>query len=116
MAKITINQIHLSIIIGTKHYEREEAQDIAVDLSFIYNSSKAQESDDLSNTVNYETIAQEIKEKTEKTKFFLIEKLANFILDIVMANNAIEKTTVIICKPNAIKDSKSVSIKLTRER
>ena len=116
MAKIVINQLHLSIVIGTKDCERKEAQDIAVDLSFIYNSNKAQESDNLSDAIDYEAITQKIKEKTEGTKFFLIEKLANFILNIIMENSAIEKATVTVTKPNAIKDSKSVSIELTHER
>ncbi|MDD3375527.1 MAG: dihydroneopterin aldolase [Candidatus Omnitrophica bacterium] len=116
MAKISINQIQLSVIIGTKHCEREEPQDIMIDLSFIYNSNKAQKTDNLSDAVNYEAITEEIMEKVRKTKFFLIEKLADFILDVTMGNNNIEKATVIIYKPNAIKNTESVSVELSRER
>ena len=52
----------------------------------------------------------------EKTSFYLIEKLAGFILDIVLENEKVTKATVEIDKPHALRFAESVSIELTRER
>jgi D-erythro-7,8-dihydroneopterin triphosphate epimerase len=57
-----------------------------------------------------------IVEEVEKTSFYLIERLAGFILDIVFENNKVTKATVEIDKPHALRFAESVSLELTRER
>ncbi len=116
MAEILIEKLQLSVIVGTKHCERNEPQNILIDLSFIYDSDLAQKSDDLADAIDYEALTSNIKSKIEQTQFFLIEKLADYILNIVMNENRIKKATVVVYKPTAISSAQSISIKMSHKR
>lgn len=116
MTEILIEKLQLSVIVGTKHCERNEPQNILIDLSFIYNSAKAEESDNLADAIDYEALTNGIKNKVEKTQFFLIEKLASYILTITMEDARISKATVTVHKPDAIAFAQAASIKMSHER
>jgi len=116
MAKIHIHNLELSVIIGTTPREREGRQTVCLDLSFKYDSQEAQKNDNLSDAVDYEALAAEIIVKTETTEFFLLEKLASFILDLAMKDKRIKKAKVILSKPKAISNTDSVSVELSRDR
>ncbi|MDP8266650.1 MAG: dihydroneopterin aldolase [Candidatus Aceula meridiana] len=115
MAKIHIKNLQLSVIIGTTPKEREDRQTVYLDLSFKYDSQKAEENDNLSDAVDYEALAAEVVAKAQNTKFFLIEKLASFILNLVLIDKRIKRTKVIIYKPKAVSKTDSVSIELSRD-
>ncbi|MFQ5354102.1 MAG: dihydroneopterin aldolase, partial [Thermodesulfobacteriota bacterium] len=57
-----------------------------------------------------------IIEAVEKSEFFLIEKLAGFILDIVMKAPGVRSATVEVDKPHALRFSSSVSVEVSAAR
>ncbi|MBU0469709.1 MAG: dihydroneopterin aldolase [Candidatus Omnitrophica bacterium] len=116
MTTISIKNLKLKAIIGTNSYEREEKQDIIINIDFCYDDSLASQSDDLSDAVNYKEIEDKVKAFCESSKFYLLEKLSRSLIDIVMENPFIIETTVYIEKPNALDHSDSVSIKKTKKR
>ena len=116
MAKISINKLKLSLVIGTKYRERNEKQDIFFDIIFDYNSDKVQKTDELNDAVDYHALADKIIKASESTHFFLIEKLADFVIDLIMEDSRIKSAKVIIYKPNAIPNAESISCQLSRER
>ena len=113
---IRITDLSLRTIIGIYDWEREQKQDIRINIEMKYDASNAIQSDDVKEAVDYKTITKEIIEKVEASEFFLIEKLTNFILNIVMKNSAIKEATVRIDKPFALRFAKSVSTELTAKR
>lgn len=113
MAVISIQDLKLKIIVGTCAHERKVKQPVLVNISFQYDSSKAIKGDSLAAAVNYHDLVQQVIQMTAKTKFFLIEKLADFILKIVLKQPKITSATVRIEKPRALKSTKSVSAEVS---
>ena len=113
---IRIKNLRLRTIIGLNDWERKKEQDVLINLKIQVDDEMAVASDDLADGVDYKTIKYRIVEEVEKTSFYLIERLAGFILDIVFENDKVMKATVEIDKPHALRFAESVSIELTRER
>ena len=116
MAKVQISDLLLRTIIGTHDWERKKKQDVIINLTFDYNCKKCCVSDALEDTVDYKTLTKKIIEEVEGSSFFLLEKLTDFVLKIVMENKKIERASVRIEKPHALRFARSVSVELTAER
>ena len=113
---IRIKNLRLRTIIGLNDWERKKQQDIIINLKIQVDDESAVTSDDLADGVDYKKIKYQILQEVEKTSFYLIEKLAGFILDLVFENEKVTKASVEIDKPHALRFAESVSIELTRER
>ena len=113
---IRIKDLKLRTIIGCNDWEREKKQNIVINIVIETIDAGAVRSDDLKDSVDYREITKRIIEAVEKTKFQLLERLAGFILDIVMKGERIKGATVEVDKPHALRFSESVSVELTAKR
>ncbi len=113
---IRIKNLHLRTVIGLEDWERGRTQSVVVNLELELTDEKSSLTDDVADTADYKKIKNEILSRGEKTQFKLIEKLAGFILDIAMENEKVDRATVEIDKPNALRFADSVSVSLTRRR
>ncbi len=100
------------------HYQEEQivGNKFLLNLSIETDCSKAAHSDDINDAVNYQTAYKIIREQM-KIKSFLLENIANRILDALYENlNGIEKITIKISKINPPMGGKikQVSVSLTR--
>ena len=116
LTTIHIKKITIPVILGTKPQERIKKQKIILDLSFIYNAKKAIHADDLTQAIDYELLVKTIIREVTRSQFFLAEKLADFILNIVMKNPKIQNSEIILHKPNAIKGTQGISVRLSKEK
>ncbi len=113
---IRIKDLRLRTIIGFKKWEREKKQDIIINLLVETNEERAVETDDIADGIDYKVITKKIIAEVENTEFNLLEKLAGFILDIVMADERIDRATIEIDKPHALRFASSTSVELVRKR
>ncbi len=113
---IRIKDLRLRTIIGFKEWEREKKQDITINLAIETKAERAVETDDIADTIDYKVITKKIIDGVEKSDFNLLEKLAGFILDIVMTDERVDRCTIEIDKPHALRFARSTSVELTRER
>lgn len=116
MAKIQITNLRLRTIIGIFDWEREEKQDIVINLTIHFDASKSCKSDDIKDTVDYKTITKAIIQRVESSQFKLLEALADMILQTVFETDLVEKVSVKIDKPGALRFSDSVSVELEKDR
>ena len=116
MSTIRITDLKLRTIIGINDWERKQKQDILINIKMEYDVTKAVKSDNIKDTIDYKAITKKIIKAVEPSKFFLLEKLTNFILDIVMDNPRIKEATVRVYKPLALRFARSVSTEITRKR
>lgn len=114
--KIRITDLALRTIIGVYDWEREKKQDIIVNIELEFDGTKAAESDQLDDTVDYKTIKQNIIQMVEASSFGLLEKLASEVLKIVLADAKVQSATVRIDKPGALRFTKSVSVEVSGKR
>lgn len=114
--QIKIKNLKAVAIIGTNNWEREVKQDVVINITMDFDGSEAVEGDDLSRTIDYKDLARMIITEVEKTSFYLLEKLADYVLGLVMENRRVKKATVEIDKPRALRHSDSVSVTCSRSR
>ncbi len=114
MDQIYINDLELECIIGTKPEERESKQKVILNLSLECDLSKAGQSDDLADTVNYKELVDNISSLVEESSFYLLEKMAEEIAANCLAVENIASVEVDICKPAALEQAESAGILIQR--
>ena len=68
------------------------------------------------NFIHRKDITKKIIEKVENSSFFLLEKLTDVILNIVLENPLVCESSVRVDKPNALRFADSVSVELSKKR
>ena len=113
---IHTKDLKLRAVIGTEPQERERAQDLLAQISFQYDATLASQSDALGHAVDYAAIHAVLVSKVASTKFFLLERLAAFILDLIMEDSKIISAEVVLEKFGVLPGATSVAVKLSAER
>ena len=116
MAKIRIENLKARTTIGAHPWEREKKQDVIINVTLDYDATQSIKSDTLEDTVDYETLAKTILEKTAGSKYFLLEKLAQMILETVFEIPHVREVTVRVEKPRILPFADCVSVELSQKK
>jgi dihydroneopterin aldolase len=102
MDKIIIKNMKFYAYHGVLPSERESGQFFHIDLEMYTDLAEAGESDELKDTVDYSEVFNLIKNINENNKFKLIEKLAETIINTLLAKySQLDKVKISVKKPNA---------------
>ena len=116
MQQIHIKDLTLNAIIGVLEHERIKQQPIIIDLSLECDLSLAAASDNLNDAVDYAHVCTVIESICTQNEFYLIEKLAQTIINQLLETyNSIRTVDITIYKPQAIRNAK-VGIQITQAR
>ena len=110
---VRIRNLLARAVIGADSDERSSPQEIRINVEFEYSESAADaaaETDDLAHAVDYADMSRRIVEMVQASRFFLLEKLASEILDLVTADDRVQAATVEVVKPAAIPAAEAVSV------
>ena len=113
---IRIKNLRLRTIIGINEWERKNFQDIILNVEIEFNGNRVIESDDINDTIDYKELKKRIIQEVEKSRFYLIDKLAGYILQIVMENEKVNYAKVEVDKPHALRFADSVSLSCSSRR
>ena len=113
---IQINQLKVKTILGVKPRERKKKQRVIIDVILKVNGEKAIKTDDIQMACDYDLLSKKIREATEKSQFFLLEKLNDHLLKLVMNEPLVLAATVRIEKPGALLMAESVFTELSAKR
>ena len=116
MATIRITDLTLKAIIGIFDWERTRKQKVVINVEIVFDASKAAKSDKVKDTVDYKAITKKIIKHVEASKYFLIEKMADQVLKIVLEDKKVKAAKVRIDKPGALRFAKSVSVEFEAKR
>ena len=114
MDEIFIKDLLIRGVIGISDREREQPQDILVNITVFTDSKSAGETDDLKESVNYRTIAKKTLAYVENAKRYTVEALAADIMKLVLEEENVLGAKVKVEKPGAVRFSRSVGIEITR--
>ncbi len=101
---------------GVLEHEQEKAQVFRADVTVITDLSKAGESDDLDDTLDYSELALEVREVVGSESYKLIETVAARVADAIMSNPRVSGAVVTIHKPGAPMDLVFEDVSVTIER
>jgi FolB domain-containing protein len=116
MDQVFIKDLLVRGIIGVNDWEREKPQDILINIAISADLSAAGESDDISDSVNYKTIAKKAQARAETAKRLTVEALAADIAKICLEVPGVQKVRVKVEKPNAVRFASSVGVEVERSR
>jgi FolB domain-containing protein len=114
MDQIFINDLLIRGVIGISEREREQPQDILVNIVIFTDISKAGLSDNIEDSVNYRTISKMVLAHVEKAKRYTVEALATDISKLILAEPGVLKVRVKVEKPGAVRFSRSVGVEIER--
>ena len=114
--RIFIRELALRCIIGINDDERREKQDVEIDVAMDCDLSRACKSDDIEQTVDYKRLKKLIITLVENSSFFLIEKLAEEVAAICLAEPLVDQVTVTVDKPGALRFARSAAVQVCRSK
>jgi dihydroneopterin aldolase len=118
MDRIRLNDVTIFPRLGVAEIEKEWVQKVTLDLELLLDLSRAVATDDVHQTVDYESVYRRIHEVAGARKFHLIESLAGEIAAMVLREFPVRKIIVRVRKTNLPFDAhlSCVEVELERER
>ncbi len=114
MDKVFIKNLQVETIIGIFDWEREVRQVVSIDLEMEFDNKKAAKSDDIKDALDYKKIGKRVSGYVKKSKYKLVERLAEQIAKIVLKEFPVSSLILSVTKPGALRGSESVGIRITR--
>lgn len=111
---IFIQGLATSCIIGTLPRERKKNQPVMIDMKFPAPVRKAAKRDDLRDALNYKKITERVTGFVSKSRFYLIETLAERLAHALLREFRLESITLRVSKPNALRNAKNVGVEIRR--
>ncbi len=113
---IHIRDLRLRCIVGVNAEERDKKQDVVINLTLHADLRAAGASDALADTVDYRAIKLRVVEAVEASSFFLLERLAEHVAGICLADRRVSRARVLVEKPGALRFARTVGVEIVRER
>ena len=116
MDQIFIKDLLVRCIIGINDEERRERQDVLINITLYVDLRAAGRSDRLDDSVDYRGLKKRIFSEVEKSQFYLVEALAEYISELCLTSPQVERTLVMVEKPSALRFARSVGVQIERGR
>jgi FolB domain-containing protein len=116
MDKVFITDLLVRGIIGINEWERENLQDILINIILFTDLKKAGKTDDINDTVNYRTIAKKVQAQAESAQRLTVEALAEDMARLCLAESGVLKVRIRLEKPGAVRFARSVGVEIEREK
>jgi FolB domain-containing protein len=116
MDKIFITDLLIRGVIGITEKEREQPQDILVNVIIGADTKPAAESDNVELSVNYRTVAKKILTHVESVKRFTVEALAADVATLCLEEPYAQRGVVRVEKPGAVRFARSVGVEIERHK
>ncbi len=114
--KMHIRDLEVECIIGTMPKERADPQTVRLCITLECDLAAAGRSDRLEDTVNYRDLKNELVAFLAQSTFFLIERMAEEVARICLADSRVGAVDVTVDKPGALTSARSVAVQIRRER
>ena len=116
MDKTFIKDLLVRGIIGIRDWERKKVQDILINVTVFSDATRAAESDDIEDCVDYSALAKKVQIHAETAARFTVEALANDLAKICLKEKGVQKVIVRVEKPGAVRFAASVGVEVERSR
>jgi FolB domain-containing protein len=114
MDQILIKDLVARGIIGVKDWERVKPQEILINIILFADLRTAGETDRLTDTVNYSTVAKKVLAYAESAERLTVEALAADLARLCLSEPGVLKVRVRVEKPGAVRFARSVGVEIER--
>ena len=116
MDKVIIRDLLARGIIGVNDWERKRPQDILINITIFTDTRRAADTDHINDCVNYSTVSKKVLAHAETAQRLTVEALANDLAKLCLEENGVQKVTVRVEKPGAVRFAASVGVEIQRSR
>jgi dihydroneopterin aldolase/2-amino-4-hydroxy-6-hydroxymethyldihydropteridine diphosphokinase len=116
MDMIFIKDLAVNGIIGINDWERVNEQPVLINVTLYGDISAVGSSDNLEEGVNYRTVAKKLIAHVQSSQRFTVEALATDLARLCLEEEGVEKVTMRVEKPGAVRYSESVGVEIERSR
>ena len=117
MDKLFLHGIKLKTSIGCLDWEKQLKQNVIIDLVLTTELQQAATSDDINQTIDYAKILAQLQQDLNKQHFQLIEALAEYLVQRILANHsAITTVKITLTKPEVLPNCKAAGVTLVRHQ
>ena len=111
---IFLRELKVETLIGVYEWEKRVPQTLQLDLEIALPSSRACQSDNINDALDYSQVAQHIQAVLSEGHFSLLETLAEHIAQIILKDFNAPWVKVSVAKLQAIRNCKMVGISIER--
>lgn len=114
--RIYVEGLLLRTTLGVDHEQRSQRQDVRISLRLGTQNDWPAISDNLEDAVDYRTISKRVIRLVERSRFYLMERLATEIATICLDDHRVERVRVRIEKLAALRAARYVAVEIERTR
>lgn len=111
---IYINDLRIETVIGIFDWERKVKQMVILDIEMAGDCRKAAASDDVTDTLNYKSVAKRLIEFVGNSEYQLVETLAERCAEIVMNEYDVPWLKLRVNKQGALRGARDVGVIIER--
>lgn len=115
MDTIFIHEFKFETLIGVYEWERKVPQTIQLDLEIGLKNNSAIHSDQVEDTIDYGKVVLRIQESLKTHHFFLLEKLAEHIAQLILHEFLAARVKVSVAKLNLMSGVKKLGVTIERQ-
>ena len=116
MDQVFITDLVARGIIGVNDWEREQPQEILINIVLFTDLHQAGQNDDVHDSVDYSSVAKKVRAHAETAQRLTVEALAADLAKVCLEAPRVEKVRVRVEKPGAVRFSRSVGVEIERTK
>lgn len=114
--RVYIRDLEVRCIVGIFPDERREKQDVIINIVLHADLREACRTDDIAATVDYKAVKKRVLALVENSSYQLVERLAQSIADVCLADIRVQRVEVTVDKPGALRFARSAAVSIVRDR
>ncbi len=111
---VYIRDLKIETTIGIYDWEREIKQTVSLDLEMAHDISRAADTDNIEDTLNYKAVAKRLIAFVSESEFLLVEAMAEKCARIVLQEFGVPWLKLRLSKPGAVRGSQDVGVIIER--
>ena len=116
MDKIIIHSLEVQGIIGVYEWERSTPQVVCITIELSADLRPAGTSDDVAQSIDYASLADQVRQHASSAARLTIEALAEDISQLCLQNRRVQDVRVRVEKPGAIQGAQYAAVEIVRSR
>ena len=114
--RLGIRDLQVRCRLGVTAAERAKPQEVLVTVTLHADLAKACRSDRLADSIDYKALKLRILKAAEARRFKLIERLAQAVADLALADRRVARVEVTVQKPGALRFARCSEVAISRTR
>ena len=111
---VFIEKLEVDTLIGAYAHERLAPQRVIIDLNIGFDFHRAIQTDQLSDTLNYDHLVNSLRQMIRQTRYCLLETLADAVCQYCIQQFQARWIRIRLYKPDILKGVSRIGIELTR--